>query len=240
MTLTRSSPRLSRREVTNFKEDGDRGEIWFGKESADVMLDYLLQHYSSGSNPGPRIMDMGTGNGHLLFSLCGVTAEDEDSDDEDAEERRVALKGITKPERLMGVDYSPASIDLCKSIATAQEDEAAAGVRWQTADVLDAAQVSSLGHGAWDILLDKGTLDAIALSSPTDLTTYISHLPLLLSTGGLLLVVTCNWTPEELIARVESGSKGGLKHKETLPPRKVFRFGGKEGSTTRCVAFVKA
>lgn len=232
-------PSFHRREVANFAEDGDRGEVWFGKESADVMLDYLRDHYPAASNP--RIMDLGTGNGHLLFSLCGVRGEDEDSDDEedeDVRERREALRSITTPERMLGVDYSPASIELCESIAKSQ-GEAAAGIKWQTSDILNAAQVKSLGHAAWDILLDKGTLDAIALSSPSDLAAYIANLPILLSARGLLLLTSCNFTPEELITRVEAVTKGQLKHRETLPARKVFRFGGKEGSTTRCIAFEK-
>ncbi|CAO1623689.1 unnamed protein product [Parajaminaea phylloscopi] len=238
------------REVANFAEHGDRGEVWFGQESAQVMLEYLRKEYpsvsASASSSGPSILDLGTGNGHLLFSLCGVRDEDEDDDDDEEDGGFIA-----SPDRMCGVDYSPASIQLCKEIARSAEAPAGVDVgkiQWKVLDALDPSSVASAGQ--YDILLDKGTLDAIALASSqageggngaiaTPLEKYISNLaPLSVpSKDTLLLITSCNFTAQELITRVQTASKGAWKHHETLPPKREFSFGGKKGSTTCCVAF---
>lgn len=175
--------------MSNFASDGDRGEVWFGQEAAKSMLEYLRSHYSASSSTSqPTILDVGTGNGHLLFSLCGVKDdEDEESDDDedvddDGEGGQVA-KGkqlITPPDHMCGCDYSAASVQLCKDIAASvgQEGSALADVskiHWEESDVLKEGGVEQLkemakrirgegrGEGdeaGWDIVLDKGTVSS--------------------------------------------------------------------------------
>lgn len=253
-----------RREIANFSAYGDRGEVWFGQQSAKLMLSYLRQHYPALSYPstaslGPFILDLGTGNGHLLFSLCCVRdeKEEEEEDDDEDEERKDSL--IATPDRLCGVDYSSASIQLCQKIASAATAPAGVNIgdiAWKVLDMLNCAAVSQVGQ--FDILLDKGTFDAIALAScavgvaeseekadshnwsqSTPLETYISNLAPLSapSPDSLLLITSCNFTAQELIARIHAASQGAWKHHETLPPKKEFSFGGQKGSTTCCVAF---
>lgn len=223
------------------------------------MLDYLHAKYPAGGAKGPTILDMGTGNGHLLFRLCGVPDDEDgnDSDDGEAGDNDGVQSAITAPFKMTGIDYSPQSIDLCKKI-TSSNLEAHAGIdniQWKQVDVLEAAQVQSLGLATWDVILDKGTLDAIALASSTassattPLATYIDHLGQLLSRKPhdasqrppLLLITSCNFTSSELVSRITTHSKGSLKLLEVLPSKKpAFTFGGQQGETTCCVAFTSA
>ncbi|CAO1635135.1 unnamed protein product [Sympodiomycopsis kandeliae] len=241
------------REVRNFSNDGDRGEIWFGQESAQIMLEYLYDHYGT-SDQEPLILDVGSGNGHLLFRLCNIADEDDDEDDDENE-----FVSITPSSHMCGIDYSPSSIQLCQDIvreqSQSQEEDASLDVRnihLKQCDVLDSVQVDDInslsssirkqGSIGWDIVLDKGTLDAIALTPTstgdgdmTPLQRYIQSLEQLTRSGGLFLITSCNFTSQELIDKVTKGGK--FTHTETLPPKRQFQFGGVKGSTTVCVAF---
>lgn len=249
------------REVRNFTSDGDRGEVWFGQEAAGTMLAYVRAKYRDRAGASsPTVLDVGSGNGQLLFSLCGVRDEDEDSEDDDEdEEGNVSPTHITAARNMCGIDYSPASIRLCQDIARAkskdwpfEEQYSPEHIQWKQCDVLDQEQVREVSSGAgargdgWDIVLDKGTLDAIALtpvddvddkaaSPATPLERYIRALEPLTHAGGLLLITSCNFTSEELIAKLTA--RKAFTHIETLPAKRQFQFGGVKGSTTVCVAF---
>lgn len=129
------------REVSNFQEFGEEGEVWFGEDAVERMVDYLSEVLpltspdDSASTPAPpRILDVGTGNGHLLFALV------------EAGSPQTVLKGI---------DYSAPSIDLAKALGKSKEME---GVIFEVADLMDQEQVEALGK--WDVVCDKGTFDA--------------------------------------------------------------------------------
>lgn len=178
---------LPRREVSNFASDGDRGEVWFGQEAAKSMLEYLRSHNSasSSSSSSPTILDVGTGNGHLLFSLCGVKDEEDESDEseEDDDEDIDQASGsspsrkqlITSPDHMCGCDYSAASVQLCRDIAASVQESTQAQadvgkIHWEECDVLQEGDVERLrmmaqrirgeesGEVGWDIVLDKGTV----------------------------------------------------------------------------------
>jgi hypothetical protein len=95
-----------------------------------------------------------------------------------------------------------------------------------------------LGSG-FDIVLDKGTFDAISLSSETDASgrrafeTYGAKVEPLMKVGGYFVIVSCNWTEEEVRKWFESPTL--VWHERVKFPS--FRFGGKEGSTVCCVCF---
>lgn len=239
------------REVSNFTSDGDRGEVWFGQEAASTMLEYLDEHRQD-FGQSPTVLDVGSGNGHLLFSLCGVPDEEDDEDDE--EEPR---EPFTLASRMCGIDYSPASIQLCQEIAKSKAQDWTLGdeylptrIRWADCDVLSQDQVkqvaqmpNSTDEGGWEIVLDKGTLDAIALTpvetpnaqDVTPLDKYIQALEPLTRKSGLLLITSCNFTAEELVKKITA--RKAFAHIETLPAKRQFQFGGVKGSTTVCVAF---
>lgn len=82
------------------------------------------------------LISVGSGNGHLLFSL---------------------LQEDYPAEHMLGVDYSVASINLCRDIAASRAKDGLAGadiIQWKTVDILDKDQVAALGQ--FDLILDKG------------------------------------------------------------------------------------
>lgn len=139
-------------------------------ETVEKMVEWTAEHVPA-SKP-PYILDIGTGNGVMLFSLVEAGYD---------------------PARMLGIDYSEDSVRLAKLVATAREREA---VTFAQGDFLkdDPPKLPGMVDG-WDLLLDKGTYDAIGLASkdaegakPKD--AYPSRVARLLKPGGLFLI-TC-------------------------------------------------
>ncbi|KAJ2909243.1 Protein-lysine N-methyltransferase efm4 [Coemansia aciculifera] len=173
-----------------------------------------------------RILDVGCGNGHLLLEL----AED---------------GGFTN---LTGTDYSPQAIELAQGIAASRGLDKT--IAFVVQDFLSAAEVSRIaGQEKFDVVLDKGTYDAICLK-PKDggssaaatadvdqeaIDTYPVSVVSSLKDSGVFLITSCNWTEDELIARFSKHLKcvGRVKHRS-------FKFGGAVGQTVATVAFKKS
>lgn len=188
-----------------------------------------------------RILDLGTGNGHMLFALRedGWAAE------------------------LVGVDYSEQSVRLAQQIYEAQlEEEAQAhgdeldedenedskkqlckeisgAVRFEQYDILQGKPGLWLKKG-FDVVLDKGTFDAISLSDETDPQTgrrifegYAQRAAMLVKEGGYLLITSCNWTEEELRKWFE-GDVLAFHESIRFPS---FTFGGIKGQTVSSICF---
>jgi hypothetical protein len=102
---------------------------------------------------------------------------------------------------------------------------------------------SSSEKPLFDIVLDKGTFDAISLSatsSPTEThpcEIYRQRLLQLLNPhGGIFLVTSCNWTEKELRGWFEDERDGEL----TVVGRveyPTFTFGGMKGQTISTLCF---
>jgi hypothetical protein len=97
------------------------------------------------------------------------------------------------------------------------------------------------GQGGFDIVLDKGTFDAISLADDAKDTRVCERYPdiarQLLRKGGFLVVTSCNWTEDELVKWFT-----GVGGRDRLVvwgradyPR--FRFGGQEGQGVCTVCF---
>ncbi|EUC31962.1 hypothetical protein COCCADRAFT_99978 [Bipolaris zeicola 26-R-13] len=202
----------------------DEGTIWFSDAGAEErMLSFLEDLSDEGQihkeddeeNKGARFLDLGTGNGHLLFAL----REDEWSGE------------------MVGVDYSTESVTLATSIRDAK-DEAYADIAFYEWDILSQAPGAWLGEG-FDVVLDKGTFDAICLSQEQDAQGrricegYREKVEPLVKKGGRFLITSCNWTEEEL---KEWFGGGGLQFdgKVKYPS---FTFGGKTGSSVVTLCF---
>ncbi|PIL35587.1 hypothetical protein GSI_02315 [Ganoderma sinense ZZ0214-1] len=191
-------------ELTNFEEIGDEGEVWFGEDSVEKMVDWALDNVPSDSSP--FILEVGAGNGNLLFALC---------------------EAGYNPYKILGVDYSPDAIKLAQAISknksTPQVDEAEGGgegavpaledadkITFAVCDFLQddvipperaAAEAGSVA--VWELVLDKGTFDAIALAekdasdrAPAD--RYPARIGRVVKPGGFFLITSCNFTEEEL------------------------------------------
>ena len=99
-------------------------------------------------------------------------------------------------------------------------------------------------QGGFDIVLDKGTFDAISLASDAKDTRVCERYPNtvrhLIRKEGFLVVTSCNWTEEELVMWFTGA--GGVNAQDRFVvwgrveyPR--FRFGGQEGQGVCTVCF---
>jgi SAM-dependent methyltransferase len=189
-------------------EDEDVGEIWFGEDVEQRMIQYISKHLPVDAS----VIEVGCGNAHLLAELaaCGY-------------------RNIT------GVDYSPAAIDLARDYFKSRSIEA-------RLEVMDLLQPADMVSPQYDIVLDKGTYDAVCLTPSTtdpgerDLEAplaYTKSVQALLKPGGLFMITSCNWTEKELLAQFTSR---GFQMMDRLN-HPVFRFGGQVGQTVSTLIF---
>lgn len=136
---------------------------------------------------------------------------------------------------MVGVDYSPASIQLCrKRLGVLQNAGVYIGdIAFEMWDVLKDAPLEEW-RGGFDVVLDKGTFDAVSLSSEGG-EGYRERVEPLVRAGGWLVVTSCNWTEEEL--GVWFGGGGLMARGRVEYP--VFRFGGGTGQSVATVCFRK-
>ncbi|KAH9994868.1 S-adenosyl-L-methionine-dependent methyltransferase [Russula vinacea] len=216
------------REVANFEETGDEGEIWFGEDSIEKMVDWTLENVPIPSEP--RILEIGSGNGTLLFALRDA--------------------GYAAP-HLSGIDYSPDAVRLALMIAQTRQDSEQ--IAFHVCDFLSelpppptatsGGQTLDVGLGrSWDLLLDKGTYDAIALgekdgSGNSPVAAYPVRASKLLRDNGYLLITSCNFTEEELKASFVNPETNFRFHSRVKHPS--ISFGGQSGSVYTTVAFMK-
>jgi SAM-dependent methyltransferase len=149
----------------------------FGPESVEKMVDWILDHYSisTDSTESPSILEIGCGNGVLLFA---------------------AHEAGYDPEKMHGIDYSENAISLAKSVASKKETGDAALIKFTKHDFLtEDIPRDDTTSGGWDLILDKGTFDAISLGkkdesghAPHQL--YPQRLSALMKPGGRFLI-TC-------------------------------------------------
>ncbi|ESZ98053.1 S-adenosylmethionine-dependent methyltransferase-like protein [Sclerotinia borealis F-4128] len=261
---------LYNREISNHALDAtDVGTIWFDDSSAeDKVVDFLNEEIIGkdllGLGEGRRrgdlsLLDLGTGNGHFLVRL----REDEEGDSEEEEggeeEEGKGIENVGNKwiGRMMGVDYSERSIEFARRIAEDKreekenEDQADANgkeepeIEFITWDIMKEDPSPKVLNGkqtkGWDIVLDKGTFDAISLSEETDTNGkrifegYKEKVLALVRVGGVAVVTSCNWTEGELIewfvgkGREEEGERFDVLRKIEY---RSFSFGGVKGQTT--------
>jgi SAM-dependent methyltransferase len=149
----------------------------FGLESVKKMVDWIADQYPipNDSTKSPSILEIGCGNGTLLFAVHEAGYD---------------------PKRMHGIDYSEGAISLAKSIASEKDAEDATSIRFTTHDFLteDLARDDTTSDG-WDLILDKGTFDAISLGKKDENGcaphwTYPQRLSALMKPGGRFLI-TC-------------------------------------------------
>lgn len=204
-------------EHCNFeRNEADTGECWFEESNAETkMCDFIFEELQHLKNP--NVCDVGTGNGHLLFQLL-----------------EEGFKG-----NMVGIDYSETSVQFAKDIAARKNYQ----VKFERSDVLHANDpFMSQNNEAFDLVLDKGTLDAIALSNEqyenglTGFQIYPYNVSKLIRRGGVLLVTSCNFTQDEIYKHFTDSGKFKYFGKVDYP---TLEFGGAKGSTICTVAFEK-
>lgn len=188
------------------------------------MVDWTLENVPAAS--GPQILEIGSGNGTLLFALrdAGYAAS-----------------------HLTGLDYSPDAVELARLLAHTRNGR---DITFHVCDFLRESPppplATGLGRphasGLWDLLLDKGTYDAIALGEKDELgrspqAAYPAQASRLLREGGYLLITSCNFTEEELKANFIQPETNFQFYSRVKHPS--ISFGGKVGSVYATVAFKK-
>ena len=142
------------KEIENFENDGDVGEVWFGEEAAVRVVNWLNDREQEGElSLEARILDVGCGNGMMSVDLFNE-----------------GWKNVT------GVDYSPAAIELAKKVS----QEEGCDVEFEVCDILEDSETASSEtmKKIFDIVVDKGTYDAISLgeNAAKDRLTYIRNI----------------------------------------------------------------
>lgn len=143
---------------------------------------------------------------------------------------------------MVGVDYSAASVALCRKrlFALQSEEPHIEDIAFERWDVLRDKPWTEWA-GGFDAVLDKGTFDAISLSEEVEeggrrvCEGYRKKVEPLVGEGGLLVVTSCNWTEKELKGWFEGGELVAVGKVE-YP---VFKFGGQTGQSISTVCFRK-
>lgn len=136
--------------------------------------------------------------------------------------------------RMTGLDYSEASVELARRIMSTKSEME--GIEFQVWDIMGAEHWNG---GAFDVVLDKGTFDAVSLSAEVDgqgrrvCERYRVQVEGMVKKGGLLLITSCNWTDGELKEWFGGGDL--LYEGQVEYPR--FRFGGQTGQSISSVCF---
>ncbi|KAK3357069.1 S-adenosyl-L-methionine-dependent methyltransferase [Lasiosphaeria hispida] len=217
----------------------DKGTVWFDDSDAENKIVAFLDDDEAElalDRATASVLDFGCGNGSLLFAL-----------------RDDGWAG-----RLVGVDYSERSVKLAVAVgegrAGREEDGGGGQVEFRVWDVLrgDFAVVPSLSGAGWDLVLDKGTFDAVSLSDERDgrgrriCEGYGERVVRLLRPGGKFLVTSCNWTEKELggwferTNTLDGGDSAGARLKQVARiDYPSFSFGGVKGQTISTLCFEK-
>ena len=115
-------------------------------------------------------------------------------------------------------------------------------VNFEQVDLLQES--CSFLQNKFDILLDKGTLDAIALNQESladfngkiGMDVYASQVEKMMVQGSILLITSCNFTKDELIKIITKDTNLEVWDEINYPS---FQFGGVKGSTVVSIAFVR-
>ncbi|KAK9469291.1 methyltransferase domain-containing protein [Lipomyces arxii] len=221
-------------EQKNFSDNSeDEGEVWFSDADAeDKVVKFLIDHTASSAEyvsdefpflkDSTTVIDLGTGNGHLVF--------------------RVRSEAEFRAE-LVGIDYSETSVQFANRILQKKKEceeieDPKNNVKFNHVDFLSTGYTHT--GEAFDLVLDKGTLDAIALSGDSlcDGQTGVQLYPAVVRDnfvkhGGIILITSCNFTEDELIKLMDIE---GLEVWKTIN-YPVYEFGGMKGQSISSVAF---
>lgn len=224
------------REVDNFEEFKDVGEVWFdhvvsGLEEwiySEVWENLQTDIYSKER----MVLDVGCGNGVFCFELSRV----------------IQNKCPESKWKFFGIDYCDKAVELARGIQLEQFPKVDDDANSHTFEFLamDALTLSeklmhadpSRGGLIFDIVHDKGTFDVISLRSEMEIHSYIQQLEqVLLEETGVLVLTSCNHTNDEICEFISKHSLS-LKHLKSREYR-VVEFFGHKGSQVSTNVFIK-
>ncbi|KAJ3700770.1 hypothetical protein LUZ61_004475 [Rhynchospora tenuis] len=216
-------------DLANFQEHGHAGELCFGSEVLDVLVRWTK--------------DLCLGGAHQDLSTCSVL-------DVGTGNGRL-LQELSKQgfNDLTGIDFSEAAIEVARNLANR---EGFPHVNFLVDDVLETKLEKK-----FQLVLDKGTLDAIALhpDGPVKRMMYWESVSRLVAPGGILIITSCSSTKDELVQEMDSfnhrkSSSVSASNGESSDVTSVFQYldhvqnyphfvsSGVQGSRVATVAFV--
>lgn len=218
-------------ELNNYLEDGDEGEIWFGKSLNKRIVDWIFNRLleTADSQKEVAIIDIGCGNAYTICTLLSKLGQNIQL------QKRLKLM-------IMGLDYSANSIELAKKIA--KDRGLSDSITLKQCDFLDKNQLGSCcGTNKFDLIIDKGTFDAICLlasNSTSNLqnakSKYKESLDSVAKDGTIFILASCNHTEEELLqvfaSELDSVYEYKMMDKIQTP---TIKFGGIQGSQVTCL-----
>ena len=177
------------------------GDIWFGKNLQKKIVNYINDNFS---DKKINILDIGCGNGVLLYKLSKKNFEN-----------------------LFGIDYSIQSINLAKEIITSKEKKhnKKFNINFFQEDINNKSNNINI---KFDIIHDKGSLDAFLMNKNNSIENYYKYLfSYSIKNKTIFIITSCNNTKEELLNKfsLEKGFKLLNEIKS-----KTFSFGGHEGN----------
>lgn len=198
-------------ELNNFVETGDGGETWFGRRNTHNIIQWIsvnipsdgldfqfVLHSLNFSIFLANICDVGCGNGYVISQL--------------------SEKGFTN---LLGVDYSEKAIEFCNNLYKSNTS-----LCFQVLDILQDVSLSE----KVDVFVDKGTYDAICLMPNSDIKNnrekYFNFIKTNLKSNGYFVLMSCNFTKEELFKSLFDNSEFQSIHEFDAPK---LTFGGQVG-----------
>ncbi|KAI0866810.1 hypothetical protein F4860DRAFT_4579 [Xylaria cubensis] len=248
-------------EIVNHAHDPtDTGTAWFDDSDAEAKLvEFLEDPEFRAQELGldestTSFLDLGTGNGALLFALrdagwqgpmLGVDYSEQSvrfarriekarrrrqDDDDGSGGQTEEEQGDDRPPHENGNEEGEEEEDRNLDVHFAQHDI----LHGSATALLDARFSPSVANG-WDVVLDKGTFDAISLSAETldnadggprrINEAYGARVLPLVRKGGLFLITSCNWTEAELRSWFE---EGGSAVQEMPPSSSTTVNGGNQ------------
>jgi len=290
-------------ELTNHSTNpSDEGTVWFDDSDAEAKLVSFLDSRASAldlSKPATSFLDLGCGNGSLLFALrddgwegplMGVDyseasvalavrvgegrrrrAEEEEEEEEEEEgEDAKAERKKRKKKKDKKTSYLPQDVvdgnahdhpvsapsprgkkvdfmvwDVLAGPLDAVRRRRSDTNKEENGDPAVAATTTTTTTAGWDVVLDKGTFDAVSLSNQRDdagrriCEGYRDRVLQLLRPGGIFLVTSCNWTEAELRGWFGGESEMGRLRQVDRVEYRSFSFGGVKGQTISTVCFMK-
>lgn len=229
--------------LNNTQDSTDLGTIWFDDCSAeDKSVEFLRSSKLDLDRAKTSFLDLGTGNGHFLLRLR--EGEELSSDNEQGDgDNVVHSSGFSG--QMLGVDYSEKSIEFANRLAESKSlgSGKIGRIDFRTWDLINESPIGIVldekNEEGWDVVLDKGTFDAISLSEEKDpqgrriCEAYKERIVPLVKVGGRFFVTSCNWTEEELRGWFE----GDAFEYEDCVKYKSFSFGGKKGQSISSLCF---
>eukprot|EP00802_Teleaulax_amphioxeia_P026830 Tamp_28002.p1 GENE.Tamp_28002~~Tamp_28002.p1 ORF type:complete len:274 (+),score=43.04 Tamp_28002:109-822(+) len=225
---------------------------------------WLASQLCVGQVERTHILDVGTGNGQMLvhLALAGfrqITGTDyvqdavklANSNFEAALSADGALGSQLSPVELQQLEVEFVQADIMAATAGGDGGDGVGGGEGERGGSDKGSSVkgsSCLRPGSYDLLHDKGTLDAISLRAPSRDTgaepeaanvfvdRYIQRAHQLVKPGGKMVITSCNFSNDELRRMVEADGRwrsiGGLAYP-------ALAYGGSQGSLLATQAFLR-